>query len=245
MRLEVRLFGGLADRVGAAQVTVDLDEPATIADLRHAVAEQHPTLARLLARTSVAVDLEVADDEAPVTPASEVALLPPVAGGSDPGAGSGRSGLPHAVVREDGRRMLTELRTPPLPVDAAVAAISGPAVGGVVTFLGRVRDHAPDLEARVVRLDYEAYPAMAERVLAEIADEVLGARDEVLGVALLHAVGQLAVGEPTILVACAAAHRGPAFDACRDALEATKERVPVFKREVTAGGAHRWVGLGD
>jgi MoaE-MoaD fusion protein len=245
MQLEVRLFGGLTEKVGASRVTVELAEPATVADVRGAVAEQHPTLAGLLARISVAVDLAVADDAAPVGPTSEVALLPPVAGGAAEMPEPAAHPLPEVRVRPDGRRTLTGLRPPPLPVDAAVAAVSSPPVGGVVTFLGRVRDHAPDLDQRVVRLDYEAYPAMAERVLAEIADEVLGARDEVLGVALLHAVGQLAVGEPTILVACAAAHRGPAFDACRDALEATKERVPVFKREVTAGGAHRWVGLGD
>jgi molybdopterin synthase catalytic subunit len=63
------------------------------------------------------------------------------------------------------------------------------------------------------------------------------------GIALLHAIGDLAVGEHTILVAVSSAHREDAFDACRAALEAVKDRVPVFKREVTADGAHRWVGL--
>lgn len=239
MRLEVRLFGGLAERAGASRVTVELDEPADVDRVRAAVAAQHPTLAPLLDRVSVAVDLAVARGTQRVSDTSEVALLPPVAGGADPGRGLGLDIEVHA----DGRRTLTGLRPPPLPIDDAVDAIAGPEVGGIATFVGRVRDHAPDLADPVVRLDYEAYPEMAERVLADLAAGLLDAEPALRGVALLHAVGELDVGEATVLVACAAAHRDPAFAACRQALELVKDRVPVFKREVTAGGAHRWVGL--
>jgi MoaE-MoaD fusion protein len=245
MRLEVRLFGGLSERAGGSRLHVELPEEADVAQLRAAIAEQHPGLAPLLPKINVAIDLTVASDDQPVTAASEVALLPPVAGGATPGdlpGAESSSGEPVRVLA-DGRRVLCGLREPPLPLDAAVAAIAGPQVGGVVTFVGRVRDHAPDLDEPVVRLDYQAYPEMADRVLDEIADELLAGSPDVLGVVLLHAVGELAVGDPTILVACAAAHRGPAFDACRTALEEVKDRVPVFKREVTASGAHRWVGL--
>jgi MoaE-MoaD fusion protein len=246
MRLEVRLFGGLTERAGSSRLQVELPEAADVAQLRAAIAEQHPALAPLLAKVNVAIDLAVAPDDQPVTAASEVALLPPVAGGAThDDAAAARPSSGQVRVLADGRRVLCGLREPPLPVDDAVAAIAGPQVGGVVTFVGRVRDHAPDLDEPVVRLDYQAYPEMADRVLDEIADELLATDPDVLGVALLHAVGQLEVGDPTILIACAAAHRGPAFDACRRALEEVKERVPVFKREVNAGGAHRWVGLDE
>lgn len=249
MRLEVRLFGGLTERAGASRLTVELPEHATVAELRTALAAQHPPVAGLLARTSVTVDLQVAADDETVTETAQVALLPPVAGGAQAESGP-TDDAPAGVdvrprVRGDGRRALTGLRPPPLPVERAVEAVGSPSAGGVVSFVGRVRDHAPDLAQPVVGLDYEAYPEMAERVLAEIADEILAEHAEVLGAVLLHTVGRLAVGEHTILVACAAAHRGPAFDACREALERTKDRVPVFKREIVASGDHRWVGLDD
>jgi MoaE-MoaD fusion protein len=228
VRVEVRLFGGLAGRVGSSRIGVELADGATVADLRRAIADAHPSLAPLLARTNVAVDLEVARDDRPLADAREVALLPPVAGGAQ-----------DAPAR---RRVITGLRTPPLAVDETVEQVTGPEVGGSVTFLGTVRDHAPDLDG-VVGLEYSAYPEMAERVLAEIADELFAEHPELRGLALLHSVGDLAVGDHTILIVCAAAHRAPAFDACRDALERVKDRVPVWKRERTDDGGSRWVGL--
>jgi MoaE-MoaD fusion protein len=229
MRIEVRLFGGLADRAGRARTTVEVDETATVADLRRAVAAAHPALAPLLDRVNVAVDLEVARSDQPLAGAHEFALLPPVAGGA------GR-------VSVEGVRIVTGLAAPPLAVDATIAEVTGPEVGGTAVFLGTVRDHAPDLDG-VVGLDYSAYPEMAERVLETIADELVLDHPDVRGIALLHSVGELAVGDHTILIVCAAAHRSAAFDACRDALERVKDRVPVWKREHTADGDARWVGL--
>jgi MoaE-MoaD fusion protein len=228
VRIEVRLFGGLADRVGRSRTTVEVEDGATVADLRSAVAAAHPDIAPLLERVHVAVDLEVAPADRPLAGAREFALLPPVAGGA------GR-------VSPRGVRIVTGLATPPLAVDATIAAVSGPETGGTAVFLGTVRDHAPDLDD-VVGLDYSAYPEMAERVLGTIADEVTDAHPEVRGIALLHGVGELAVGDHTILIVCAAAHRHAAFAACRDALERVKDRVPVWKRERTADGGTRWVG---
>ena len=232
MDLDVRLFGGLAERVGAARVHVEVADGATVGDLRRHLASAHPPLADALPRTKVAVDLEVADDDQVLRPDAEVALLPPVAGGGH-----------DVTTRDDGRRVMTGLAAPPFDIDAVVAALTGPEVGAAVSFLGTVRDHAPDLDHPVVRLDYTAYTEMADRVLANIADEVLAAHGEVTGIALLHAVGELTVGEHTILVACVSAHREAAFAACRDALEWAKDRVPVWKREVGPEGTSRWVGL--
>ncbi|MEX1178780.1 MAG: molybdenum cofactor biosynthesis protein MoaE [Nitriliruptor sp.] len=230
MQVEVRLFGGLAERVGGRRrVLVEVPEDATVADLRAQLAADHPPLADLLPRVSIAVDLEVATATTPLAGAREVAVLPPVAGGAaDRGAGA--------------PTVVTGLVEPPFAVDEVLASITAPDVGGAVSFLGTVRDHAPDLDG-VVRLDYSAYPEMAEKVLADIAAELLVEHPGVRGLALLHATGQLAVGDHTILVAACSAHREVAFAACRDGLERVKDRAPVWKREVTADGAHRWVGL--
>lgn len=227
MELEVRLFGGLWERTGGTRrVTVTLPAGATVRDLRDQLAADHPALADLLPRVNVAVDLEVAPDTLVLDGATEVAVLPPVAGGAGDAA----------------PRVVTGLVAPPFDVDAVLAEITAPTVGAAVSFLGTVRDHAPDLEG-VVRLDYSAYPDMAEKVLVEIADELVAEHPDLVGLALLHATGELDVGDHTILVAACAAHRAAAFDACRDGLERVKERVPIWKREVTADGAHRWVGL--
>lgn len=229
MRVEVRLFGGLPERVGGTRrLVVDLPDNATVADLRDRLAADHAQLAPLLPGVNVAVDLEVARPDRSLSDANEVALLPPVAGGAD---------------RDHGPpRIVTGLAVPPFDVDAMLAEIASPQTGATVSFVGTVRDHAADLDD-VVGLDYSAYADMAHVVLADVAHEVVADHPTVRGLAVLHAVGELTVGDHTILVAACAPHREAAFDACRDALQRTKDRVPVWKREVTADGAHRWVGL--
>lgn len=230
LKIQVRLFGGLTERAGNNRIEVTLPEHATVADLRTALAQQHEALAPLLPRVKVAVDLEVAGDDQPVTSTSELALLPPVAGGAG-------GDIPRRLPR-----VVTGLSAPPFDVEATVAQITGPEVGATAIFLGTVRDHAPDLED-VVRLDYTAYPDMAVKVLDDIAEAISAEHPEVTGIALLHATGELLVGEHTILIACTSAHRGPAFAACEDALERVKDELPVWKQERTANGDHRWVGL--
>lgn len=224
MQVEVRVFGGLTERVGGARVTLVLPAHATVADLRRAVATEHPAITPLLSSAVVAVDLEVVGDEHPLAGAHEIALLPPVAGGSS------------------NPILLTGLRDTTLAVEPTLAAIRTPRTGATAVFLGTVRDHTPESEG-VVGLDYTAYEAMAERVLATLAEEIATDHPRIQGLALLHATGALPVGAPTILIACTAAHRQPAFAACEDALERVKEQVPVFKRERYEDGTHHWVGL--
>lgn len=248
VHIEIRVFGGLADRVGGPRLAVELDPSATVADLRARLVEQHPQLATALPRTSIAVNLEVARDDQPIGPDDEVALLPPVAGGAgDPDAPAqpDEPAQPDGQDDPDAPTVITGLSEPPFDLDDLVARVSRPSTGGTATFVGTVRDHAPDLAVPVVTLEYTAYPAMADKVLAEVAAELCGRHPALDGVALLHAVGELAVGDQTIAIVCAAAHREEAFAACRDALEQVKQRVPVFKREHTADGGARWVGLPD
>ncbi len=230
--MRVRVFGGLTEQVGGNHLEVDVvdDGSATVAELRLAVATAHPHLAPLLRQVTVAVDLEVARNTDRIPAGAEVALLPPVAGGATAGPGSEETAV------------LTGLVTPPIDVDGAIAEIAADAAGATALFLGTVRDHAPDL-AGVVQLQYTAYEPMAERELEAIAEEVRATYPSVTGIALLHALGDLPVGAHTVLIACSSAHRAAAFEACRAALEAVKDRVPVFKREITTDGTARWVGF--
>jgi len=121
-----------------------------------------------------------------------------------------------------------------------VEHVSDPRAGAVATFVGLVRDHDPSVEGRVVGLDYTAHPT-AQAVLERLAAAAL--TDGVLGIAVSHRVGHLAVGEAAIVAAVSTAHRAEAFDVCRALVETVKAELPVWKREILADGSHVWVGL--
>lgn len=125
----------------------------------------------------------------------------------------------------------------PLDLGTLVAAVSGPARGGVCTFVGAVRDHHDG--RAVLGLDYSAYGPMAEATFAAIVAEA-EARWPVR-VAVAHRVGHLAIGDAAVAVAAAAAHRDEAFAACRYVVEELKRRVPIWKRERYADGTEAWV----
>ena len=216
MPVVVLYFAGARDAAGTARETLPA-APATVGALRRALAEAHPALAPILARSRVAVDQDFAPDDAPLRDGAEVAIVPPVSGGA---------GLFRVVDR-------------PLALAEVVDAVSGPGLGGVVTFTGTVRNETRG--RRVLRLEYEAYGPMAERKLAEIGAEV--GRTHGATVAIVHRVGALAPGDAAVVIACAAPHRTPAFRACEACIEALKRDVPIWKREVYEDGSE-WVGLG-
>jgi molybdopterin synthase catalytic subunit len=128
----------------------------------------------------------------------------------------------------------------PLDLQFHVEHVSGPRAGAVATFVGLVRDHDPSVEGRVVGLDYSAHPT-AEAVLRGIVEKAL--TDDVLGIAVSHRTGHLAVGEAAIVVAVSTAHRAEAFEVCRALVETVKAELPVWKREVLEDGSHVWVGM--
>ncbi len=114
--------------------------------------------------------------------------------------------------------------------------------GAVVTFLGTVRDLTGDRVT--VALDYEAYPGMAEKKMAEIEADTR-ARWPVGEMAMLHRLGRLDVGEVSVAVAVSCPHRAQAFEACRHAIDRLKELVPIWKKENWADGSTEWVHPGE
>jgi molybdopterin synthase catalytic subunit len=216
MPVTVLFFAAARDAAGAARQVIE-PAPATVGALRAALAASRPELARLLPRCRLAVDQAFAADEDPLPDGAEVAVVPPVAGGA-----------PCFRVTEA-----------PLSIDEVVAAVAGPGRGGLVTFTGNVRGETRG--RRVLRLEYEAYGPMAERILAFIGAEVGAAHGA--EVAVVHRVGVLQPGEAAVVIAAAAPHRLPAFRACQEVLERLKQDVPIWKREVYQDGS-TWVGLG-
>ena len=219
--VEVLLFARLREVAGTGSLTVELPVAATARAAWEAAVRCRPALAGGASALRVAVNERYATWETTLQSGDVVAFLPPVAGGST----------------ADVHVLLTADRLDPRACEALVRT---DADGAVCTFTGVVRDHVGG-EA-VTAIVYEAYAAMAEGEICRIAREVLAATGAT-AVAVHHRVGELAVGEASVVVSASAAHRAEAFDACRRTIDAVKERAPIWKHERRRGGAV-WVGDG-
>jgi molybdopterin converting factor subunit 1 len=229
MRVTVLYFAILRERVGLEREELELAAAADVGAARAAIAARHPALATLLPAVRGAVNRVFVLDAHGLADGDELALIPPVAGGADGPRANGKA-IPKVAIGPD-----------TLAPDDVVAVVAGPGRGGVVTFAGVVRRQGHRL-ADVVRLEYEAYEAMALEVLAAIAAEI---EAELPGtcVAIHHRTGALVVGETAVVIAAAAPHRAEAFAACRAAIDRLKERAPIWKKEIGESGSE-WLGLG-
>lgn len=220
--VHVHYFAAARDLAGCSSERVSLPaQGVSLDELRQLLAALHPQLAPLLSRMRLAINDELHVQAEQVHAGDEIAVLPPVAGGS---------GSPiHCVLQET-----------PLSVDAAIAQVSHPGAGGIAIFLGVVRDHAQ--QGAVSRLDYEAHETLAlremTRILEELSREYPGTR-----ISVQHRIGQLAIGDAAVVVAASAAHRGEAFAVCRAAIDRIKETVPIWKKEWAPDGSALWVNL--
>ena len=133
---------------------------------------------------------------------------------------------------------LVDIRDTPLDVTEVVASLADTAAGGLVLFVGAVRDHDQDKD--VVGLDYSAHPSALER-MRDVAERVAKQYD-VLGVAAVHRVGKLALGDAAVVIATTAAHRGEAFEASRALIDELKSTVPIWKHQLFVDGSDEWVG---
>lgn len=143
------------------------------------------------------------------------------------------------MAHPDGVVRLCAIRDEPLSVDEVVSALDDAEAGGLTLFVGRVRDH--DGGHQVDHLDYSAHPTALNQLQA-VCDQVAGEHD-VHGLAAVHRVGHLEIGDIAVIVATAASHRGVAFDASRALIDTLKSTVPIWKHQRFADGNEEWVGL--
>ena len=215
MRVQVLFFGVLKDLVGQASDSLELSEGSTVADVLDHYEARIPKIREVLPTIALSVNQHYAGPGAILGPDDEVALLPPVSGGA--------SRTDHTAIVRD--RIDTQ---------AVLDGIKRPEDGAAVVFEGVVRDHTRG--RHTLYLDYEAYEEMALKQMEELAGQAL-AQFPVRDVALVHRLGRLEIGETSVLIVVASAHRAAAFDACRWLIDTLKRTVPIWKKEYFVDGA--------
>jgi molybdopterin converting factor subunit 1 len=248
INVRIRLFAIQRELAGTREVALDLAEGADVEAAWTALVERHPVLAPGRASLRFARNGDYADPTTPLADGDEVAMIPPVSGGSDDAGKPARDdGAPPPRILE-----LRETAFTTAILTELADALALPADGAVVGFLGRTRSTpgtpAPGQESEAARhagrtvesLEYEALDTLALRTLEAIADEI-AERFGVDRLAIVHRVGEVPLGDPSIAVVAVAAHRGAAFDAARYAIDETKARAPIWKAERFEDG-HVWIG---
>jgi len=215
VRVLVRLFASYREAAGVGHIQLELPAGATVRDAIREVLREHPLVAEGR-QLVIARNTEYVEPDAALADGDEVALIPPVSGGAT-------KATARIAVTSD-----------PLSVDDVLDAVRDDGFGGLVVFLGTVRDASRG--RRVTHLEYEAYAEMAERKMREIAER-LEREHAPARIAMHHRVGDLRIGETAVVVAVGAPHRDAAFAAARRAIDELKTIVPIWKKEHTADGA--------
>lgn len=215
--IEVRYFAAMREALGRSSERLAVPAGATASAVLDRLVQEQPKLDRMRSVVMVMVNQAYAPPGTILSDGDELAFIPPVSGGS----------VAYYRVQEG-------------PIDAreVEAMVADPGAGAVVTFSGTVRDNGRG--QTVSLLEYEAYAPAAERMMAQVGEEI-AARWPVIHVAMVHRTGALPVGEVSVVISISSAHRDAAFDASRYAIERLKEIVPIWKKEHYQDGA-AWLG---
>ncbi|QYK50201.1 MAG: molybdopterin converting factor subunit 1 [Anaerolineales bacterium] len=221
----VLFFATLRDKAGVAQTQLELPAGADVAAFKQTLFAKFPQLAAHAGAMLVAVNKEYAFDADPVPAGAEIALFPPVSGGS------GDAMPTHFTITEDA-----------LDLNAMLAGITLPTTGAACFFSGMVRGETHRTTPHETqRLVYEAYVPMAEAKMQQVAAEIRQRWPQVEGIAIAQRIGTLLPGTPTVLIACTAGHRDSGvFEAARYGIDRLKEIVPIWKKEIGPNG-EEWV----
>jgi MoaE-MoaD fusion protein len=226
MRVRVLFFGVLKDLVGKATDTLDLSDDASVGDVLMHYETQIPRLRESLASLALAVNQEYASAQTKLKSNDEVAILPPVSGGKD-GSRVASGPVSHETAHCATVRGAIQTRE-------VLAGIKRGEDGAAVVFEGIVRNQTRG--RKTLYLDYEAYEEMALKEMESLAAQALS-QFQIRDVAVVHRLGRLEIGETSVLIVVASAHRAAAFDACRWLIDTLKRTVPIWKKEYFEDGA--------
>jgi molybdopterin synthase catalytic subunit len=215
--ITVKLFAILKEKAGNGELQISGNFPA-VSDLLAHLSKEYPGTADMLSRGCVLISInhEFVESSAPLRDGDEVALMPPFSGG-------------------DERARRIRIQQDPFDLNEEIARLKAvsSSIGAIVTFLGTTRDLSKG--RHVAKLDFEHYPGMAEKKLAEIRERAIKEYG-VIEVTIVHRVGTMPVGEDIVLIAVASGHRDEAFRACRFCIDELKRITPIWKKETTPEG---------
>lgn len=221
MKVTVKLFARLRELVGKPTLECHIADNATISDLIQNLQAEFPKLNGAIPQTIVSVNREFADPQTRLVEGDEVAIFPPVSGGS--GADEGKFAITYD----------------PISLDEMAAKVLKPETGAVAVFAGVARNISAG--KAVEHLEYEAYEEMALAKLRQVAAEAREQWPDIVDMAIVQRIGHLEVGENAVIVAVSSPHRGDGcFEACRYAIDRLKQIVPVWKKEISPDGTE-WI----
>jgi molybdopterin synthase catalytic subunit len=224
MRVRVLFFGMLKELAGTSADAIEMREGASVRDVLLHYESRIPQLKSALSSLALAVNQQYASPDTQLNPDDEIALLPPVSGGTATASADQRTGSHRYAsitrVRLDSARIAEGLKRGE--------------DGASVLFEGIVRNQTRG--RKTLYLNYEAYEEMAAQQLELLAEQALK-QFQIRDVAIVHRLGRLEIGETSVLIVVASAHRGAAFDACRWLIDTLKRTVPIWKKEYFEDGA--------
>jgi MoaE-MoaD fusion protein len=224
MQIRVLFFGVLKDLTGRSSDLIELPQGARVQDVISHYAARNPRMELVMNAMAISVNQEYSKPDHLLATGDEVGLLPPVSGG-----------LLEAASEEAASRWRTaRIVREPIRTETTVAHLKQPEDGAVAVFEGIVRNNTRG--RRCLYLDYEAYEEMALKQMNDLAEQARE-RYAVRGVAVVHRLGRLEIGETSVLVVVTSAHRTAAFEACRWMVDTLKKTVPIWKKEYFEDGA--------
>jgi molybdopterin converting factor subunit 1 len=226
-RARILFFATLREKTGTNEITIEFPQGSHISDIKNLVLERFPALSQYIESMIVALNHEFAFDDTLVQNDAEIAIFPPVSGGS-PDIQTKPTMV--VIVNEE------------ININDLVAAITLSTTGATCIFTGTVRgETSRGKPYHTEHLEYEAYREMAESKMHQISDEIRSRWREVEGIAIVQRTGTLMPGMISVVVACSAPHRDMGiFAAAHYGIDRLKEIVPIWKKEVSQNG-EEWV----
>jgi molybdopterin converting factor subunit 1 len=218
-KITILFFATLKEKVGANRAELELPENQPVAELKRVLAEKYPAIQPIIGNTLISINQQFAFDEDLIPSGAEIALFPPVSGGSD-----------YPTIY----KVVSDI----LDLNDIVKQITLPTTGAVCIFTGIVRGETNRGDPHITSsLEYEAYVPMAEGKMVQVAEEIRQRWPEIEGIAIVQRIGHLDPGTPTVMIACSAAHRDTgAFEAAKYGIDRLKEIVPIWKKEIGPQG---------
>jgi len=233
MLISVRAFASYREAIGAHSVKLEVSEGTTPTEVWDRLVGRYPRLVGLPKPHAFAINEEYVEESYALRERDELVLIPPVSGGASKSSQSSQSSQ-----SPQPSETWVELAENVIDVNSVLKRVSYPQAGGVVIFLGTVRDNSRSRHVKF--LEYEAYKPMAIKEMNRVAEEARR-RWPLLGIAIMHRLGHLEIGDISVAIAVSSEHRKEAFEAGRYAIDSLKQTVPIWKKEVWDAG-EAWIG---